>query len=55
MISGAYGNAIEKIPVNLVNGAAEVHLTRHLENGIYFYSLFVDERMIEARKLVINN
>ncbi len=55
LLSDVDGTTIEKIPVNLEQGSAEIHLNTRLPNGLYIYSLLVNERIIDARKLVIIN
>jgi hypothetical protein len=53
MLNSADGSLAEKIPVNLTQGSAKVHLNGGLKQGLYIYSLFIDGKFITAEKLVI--
>ena len=55
LLTNEVGSTIEKIPVNLSQGSTEIPLDMRLPNGLYIYSLFIDERLIDAGKLVVLN
>ncbi|CAN5494962.1 hypothetical protein BH11BAC1_BH11BAC1_09870 [soil metagenome] len=52
-LNNGVGNTIQKIPLDLGQGFAEITLNTHLETGMYFLSLFIEDKFIESRKLLI--
>ena len=55
VLTNSVGSVLEKIMVKLDQGSAEISMSADLPAGIYFYSLLLDGRLIDSRKLIIIN
>jgi hypothetical protein len=46
------GNKVKEVEINELKGVAQIDLS-HLDEGIYFYSLQINQKLISTKKLII--